>query len=382
MKILLYANTDWFMFNFNRAMALYLRDNGHDVLMVTPPGLYSEELGRLGFRWFAAPMQRRSLNPLKELFLLVWLFRLFKIEKPDVVHNFTLKCVLQGSIAARFANVGRCINELTGLGYVFTSNSFKASVLRRMVLFLFRFVLTGKNYSLLLLNRIDFNLFERLNIIPKQCMHLILGAGVDCIHYSPYDKPKNDSFRVALPARMLWDKGVSEFVEASRLLKSEGRDIEFWLVGNSDAGNPTSINEVILREWTDSGLVKWLGHVADMREIYREVNAVVLPSYREGLPTSLTEAAACGLPLIASNVPGCVDVVVPGVNGYLVPVRNAVELSSAIANLSDDRLLCIRYGLASREMALARFDKRVIFEQRLQIYLDRLPQSSCTDAYR
>jgi glycosyltransferase involved in cell wall biosynthesis len=173
---------------------------------------------------------------------------------------------------------------------------------------------------------------------------------------------------------MLWDKGVSEFVEASRLLKSQGRDIEFWLVGNSDVGNPTSIDEVILREWTDSGLVKWLGHVADMREVYRSVDAVVLPSYREGLPTSLTEAAACGLPLIASNVPGCVDVVVPGVNGYLVPVKNAVELASAIANLSDDRTLCIRYGLASREIALARFDKGLIFEQRLQIYHDLVPQ--------
>ena len=156
MKILLYANTDWFMYNFNRAMALQLRDKGHEVVMVTPPGFYSEELGRLGFTWFAAPMQRRSLNPLKEFLLLVWLFRLFKVEKPDILHNFTLKCVLLGSIAARFANVVCCINELTGLGYVFTSNSFKAKLLRRIVLLLFRFALTGKNYSLLLLNKIDF----------------------------------------------------------------------------------------------------------------------------------------------------------------------------------------------------------------------------------
>ncbi len=373
MKIIFYSNTDWFMYNFNRSIAIGLREEGHEILMVTPPGSYGEDLVQLGFRWFPAPMQRKSLNPFKEFLLVLWLVRLFKSEKPDIVHNFTLKCVLLGGIAAKLANVSSCVNELTGLGYVFTSPSSKARLLRFVVLCLFRFVLTYKTYSLILLNNADYEFFGRLNLVPQNRIYLVHGAGVDCNYYVPNNSLKEGSFRVALPARMLWDKGVGEFVKAAKILKAQGKDIEFWLVGNSDAGNPTSISEVLLREWSDSGIVKWLGHVGDMREVYHSVDLVTLPSYREGLPTSLTEAAACGLAIVASMVPGCADVVFNGINGCLVPVKNANALAAAISDLSEDPALCERYGMASREIALERFEKNIVFRERLAIYRNHVP---------
>lgn len=376
MKILFFANTDWFIYNFNRALALELADRGHEVVMVSPPGLYSDRFSKIGFRWHAAPMSRRTLNPLRELLLLFWLYRLFKIEKPDIVHNFTIKCVLLGSMAAWLANVASCVNELTGLGYVFTGKGIKTGIIRRVVLFLFRFVLTRRNYSLLLLNKSDFEFFKKLELVSPKSLHLVLGVGVDCDYYIPVKTRKNEKFRVALPARMLWDKGVGEYVNSAEILKTQGKDIEFWLVGDIDTGNPTSIDKDILIGWVESGLVKWLGHVEDMRDVYSAVSVIVLPSYREGLPTSLTEAAACGLPLIATDVPGCSDVVFDGLNGMLVNVKNSAELASAIEQLSEDPILCQRYGEASREIALAIFDKNIIFQQRLHIYNELF---SCLD---
>lgn len=368
MKILFFSNTDWFMYNFNRTMLSKLRSNGHDVVLVTPPGMYCKSLRDLGFNLIEAPMQRKSLNPFRELMLLIWLIRLFNSERPHIVHNFTLKCVLLGSLASRFSSVLKCVNELTGLGYVFTSNTYKALFLRKVVLFLFKVSLNKKKNVLILLNQNDFSYFEGFNLLPKKSIHLILGVGVDCSYYIPSDTSQHNQFRVALPARMLWDKGINEFVEASRLLKSQGREIEFWLAGGFDEGNPTSIDQRTLDEWISEGLVKHLGHVKDMRSVYQSVNAIVLPSYREGLPTSLTEGAASGLPLIAANVPGCADVVCSGVNGFLVEVRNAKELAIAIAKLKDDPAMCSRFGVASREVALTKFSKDVIFKKRLDIY--------------
>lgn len=368
MKILFFANTDWFIYNFNRALALELADKGHEVVMVSPPGLYSDKFSQFGFRWHAAPMSRGTLNPLRELSLLFWLYRIFKTEKPDIVHNFTIKCVLLGSMAAWLASVTSCVNELTGLGYVFTGKGIKIGIIRRMVLFLFRFVLTRKNYSLLLLNKSDFEFFRKLDFVSPKSLHLVLGVGVDCDYYIPVKTRKKENFRVALPARMLWDKGVGEYVSAAEILKTQGKDIEFWLVGGIDTGNPTSIDKDILIGWVKSGLVKWLGHVEDMRDVYRSVSVIVLPSYREGLPTSLTEAAACGLPLIATDVPGCSDVVFDGLNGRLIKVKNSAELASAIEQLSENPILCQRYGEASRQIALASFDKHIIFQQRIHIY--------------
>ena len=379
MKIVLFSNTDWFMFNFNSQLIRSLINDRHDVLVIVPGGPYINSLAKLGCRVIIAPLFRKSINPFKEIVFLWWLSNVLRAERPDLIHNFTLKCVLWGSLAALSAKIPVRVNELTGLGFVFTSNDLKAKVMRTVVHILFRLVLKGNNSHLLTLNSSDYNLFLSYEWLHPCKIHLVLGAGVDCIRFHPAKKLHLAGFRVLLPARMLWDKGVKEFVEAAKNLIGLGIEAEFILAGISDAGNPTAIPEITLSNWDASRIVKWLGHVDDMAALYATVQVVVLPSYREGLPTSLTEAAAFGLPLIATDVPGCVDVIIDGVNGLLVPARDSNALASAIFKLYSNRDLCEHFGLSSRSYAEDKFNEHVIMKQRLAIYSEAVRWSGPGD---
>lgn len=371
MKVLLFANTDWYLYNFRRSLAHALRASGHQVLLISPPGEYGEQLRKLGYEWIAAPMERRSLNPWRELQLLRWLRRVMRDEQVDVVHGFTIKCAVYGSLAARLAGVPGRIGAIAGMGYVFTSDDVKARMLRPVLKALFRLAFGGDGTRLIVQNPTDFAYFESAGLARRAQIRLIPGSGVDCTRFSPkesHEGPKSPAFRVVLPARLLWDKGVAEFVDAARILRAENRNIEFVLAGTPDDGNPTAVPETALREWVDEGLVIWLGHVSNMPVLFQQADAVVLPSYREGLPKGLIEAAASGLPLVTTDVPGCRDVVSDGVNGLLVPPRDAGSLARAIARLHDDAALCTRLGSAAREKALREFDERLVLERTLKVY--------------
>lgn len=369
MKVLLFANTEWFMYNFNRSLAIALREQGHEVVLVTPPGSYGEKLRELGFRWIAAPMQRRSLNLFRELSLLLWLRRLFISERVTLVHSFTIKCAIYGSLAARLAGVPARVNAVTGMGYVFTNNDLKARLLRPLVHRLMKWALDGQDARLILLNRDDFSFFNQSKLIDPNLIRMLPGAGIDCKRFTPPESSGiREKFRVVLPARMLWDKGVAEYVDAARMLRAEGRAIEFLLAGAPDPGNPAAVPEQRIHGWVKEGVVSWLGHVDDMPSLFRSVDVVVVPSYREGLPTGLTEAGACALPLVTTDVPGCREVVTHDVDGLLVPVRDARALADALARLQDDPDLCKRLGAAARKKALAEFDKRIVNTRTLTIY--------------
>jgi len=366
-----FANSDWYLYNFRRSLAAALKDAGHEVLLVSPPGPYGEKLRACGFRWMPAPMRRESLNPFRELALLFWLWRLVWAEKPQLVHGFTIKCAVYGGLAARLAGFGR-VSSVTGMGYVFISDAPKAKLLRPVVRALMRFALGGERARLILQNPDDVRLFDQRAILPRTETRLIPGSGVDCTRFLPPtsgdERAAGQPLRVVLAARMLWDKGVDEFVHAARLLKSEKRNLQFVLAGNPDPGNPAFISEKTLLEWQASGLVEWLGHVEDMPAVFAGADIVVLPSYREGLPKSLIEAAACARPLITTDVPGCREVVTDGVDGLLVPARDAISLARAIARLQDDPALARRLGQAARAKALAKFDERVVIARTLAVY--------------
>ncbi|WP_312029697.1 glycosyltransferase family 4 protein [Methylocystis sp. H62] len=368
--MILFANTDWYLYNFRRSLAAALRDAGHDLLLVSPPGPYGEKLRAAGFRWIPAPMERMSLNPLRELALLSWLWRLMRKERPDIVHTFTIKCAVYGGLIARLVKAGR-LNSVTGMGYVFISDSFKAQLLRPLLRLLMRAAFGGDRASLILQNHDDVQLFEKVGIVPLEQIRLVRSSGVDCSRFlPPNDEPASvgEPLRIVFAARMLWDKGVGELVEAARLLKSESRRLRFVLAGDPDPGNPAAIAEETLLGWQAEGLVEWLGHVSDMPTLLADAGIVVLPSYREGLPKSLIEAAACARPLITTDAPGCREVVTHGVNGLLVPVRNAEALARAIAMLQDDPELARRLGEAARVKALIEFDERVVIAQTLAVY--------------
>jgi glycosyltransferase involved in cell wall biosynthesis len=369
MKVLLFANTDWYLYNFRRSLALAIREQGHDLLLLSPPGSYGERLESIGLRWKAIAMDRRSLNPLRELALLFRLTRIMQRERPDLVHAFTIKCAVYGSLAARLARVSARVNAVAGMGYVFTSNDAKARLLRPVVRVLLRLALGGRSSRLILQNPDDVELFQRARLASPNRVRLIAGSGVDCARFHPPGLARDgEALRVLLPARLLWDKGVAEFVDAARLLRVSGRAVTFLLAGDPDPGNPAAVPETTVREWVTEGTLEWLGHVNDMPALFRSVHVVVLPSYREGLPKGLIEAGASGCALVTTDVPGCREVVRDGDDGLLVPARDADALARAIGRLYDEPELRARLAKAARAKALVAFDERIVIAKTLEVY--------------
>lgn len=373
-RVLLFANTDWYLYNFRRSLALALREAGYDVLLVSPLGPYGEKLRALGLRWQPVPMDRRSLNPLREAALVWHLVRLLRRERPALVHGFTIKCAVYGSLAARLAGVPARVNAVAGMGYVFTSDDLKARVLRPMVRALMHLALDGPGARLVVQNPDDEALFRKAGFVAPERIRLIAGSGVDCSRFRARQDGavRPQPMKVLLPARLLWDKGLAEFVAAARALRGQGRAIRFLLAGDPDPGNPAAVPEATVRSWVEDGTLEWLGHVDDMPGLFASVDMVVLPSYREGLPKGLIEAAACALPLVTTDVPGCREVVRDHREGLLVPARDAAALATAIALLQDDPALASRLGAAARERALAEFDETIVIRRTLAVYRELL----------
>lgn len=372
MKAILFANTDWYLYNFRRTLALSLRRAGYDVLLISPAGPYGAKLRALGLRWEPLPMQRRSLNVVRESAFLLYLVRLLRREQPTVVHGFTIKCAVYGSLAAKMAGVAARINAVAGMGYVFTSDQLKARLLRPVVRGLLRLALGGEQARLILQNSDDVKLFRKADLIDTAHIRLIRGSGVDCAKYAAASprKLRDGSTHVLLASRMLWDKGIGEYIAALRQLRAQGYAVHAILAGTPDPGNPATIPEETILGWVGEGLVTWLGHVDDMVALFSAVDIVVLPSYREGLPRSLVEAAACGLPLITTDVPGCREVVADGVDGLLVPVRDSDAIAEAIRTLVDNPALARRLGEAARAKARTYFDERIVIERTLAVYTE------------
>ena len=378
LKIVLFANTEWYLYNFRRSLALALREAGFEVLLISPLGPYGEKLRALGLQWQPVPMVRRSLNPLRELHLLWHLWRLFRRERPALVHGFTIKCAVYGALAARLAGVPARVNAVAGMGYVFSSHDLKARLLRPVVRALLRLTLGGAHARLILQNPDDVALFEQAGLVDGANVRLIPGSGVDCDRFVPREALPGGvrPARILLAARLLWDKGIAEFVAAARVLRAQGRAVHFLLAGDPDPGNPAAVPEGTVRGWGEEGVIEWLGHVDDMPALYASVDMVVLPSYREGLPKGLIEAAACALPLVTTDVPGCREVVSDGVDGLRVPERDADALARAIARLLDDPELAARLGRAARAKALECFDERLVVARTIAVYRELLGSAS------
>lgn len=373
MKIVLFANTDWYLYNFCGALALRLCALGHQVLLVAPAGSYSMQLQAPGLRWVAAPMQRQSLNPLRELWLLVWLWRLLRRERVDLLHGLTMKCAIYGALTARLAQVAH-VSSVSGMGYVFSNRALKARLLRPLVRILLRVALGGAAVRLILQNPDDQRLFTREGLMTPEYVRLIQGSGVDCSRFSPVPaQTAEHPYRVLLAVRVLWDKGIAEFVEAARLVQAAGYSLRFQLAGVPDPGNPAAVPVALLEAWVAEGLIEWLGQIQDMPALLGTVDLMVLPSYREGLPKGLIEAGACALPIITTDVPGCRTVVTHEVDGLLVPVRNASALAEAIIRLAKDPALSQKLGTAARAKVLAQFDERLIIAQTLAVYQELIP---------
>ncbi|HEX7555172.1 MAG TPA: glycosyltransferase family 4 protein, partial [Leptolinea sp.] len=314
MKTLLFANTAWYLYNFRFPLADALRSQGYDVVLVSPADEYAGKLTAAGFRWVEFPFSRKGQNPFQELATISQLVKLYRQEMPDFVQHFTIKCVLYGSLAARIVGIRRVINSITGLGYIFIGSSLAARMIRPLILMLYRFGL--KSTRVIFQNKDDLQQFLKDRMVNTEQVSIVRGSGVDIRRFIPAPEPEGPSV-VILPARLLWDKGVGEFVQAARILKAEGVDARFALVGDTYAENPAAVSEKTIRDWEKEGVIEWWGWQGDMPAVFSRSSIVCLPSYREGLPKTLIEAAACARPLVAFDAPGSREVVIPGETGLL-----------------------------------------------------------------
>lgn len=366
MKALLFANTDWYLYNFRLPLARALRDNGWEVVLLSPPGKYSQILLDARFRWIPFPLSRKSMNPLKEAATILRLWKLYRREQPDIFHHFTIKCILYGSIACGLMGKShRAVNAITGLGYTFTGNNLLRRAMQSLALMLYRLAL--KKSWIIFQNPEDRVFFLQQGIAQPNRTSLIPGSGVDLNYFTPQAEAEGVPV-IAFVGRLLWDKGVEEFVEAARMLKKKNIQARFVLVGSSDSDNPGAVPQSTIENWVSQKVVEWLGWQEDMRRIYAQTHLICLPSYREGMPKSLAEAAACARALVASDVPGCREIVENGVNGLLVPPRDVPALAEALEKLISDDDLRRQMAVRSRHKAEDGFSAEAISSATLEVY--------------
>jgi glycosyltransferase involved in cell wall biosynthesis len=366
-KILLVANTDWYLFNFRLAFAQFLKSQGLDVVMVSPGGIYAAEIEAKGFRIIEWNVGRRSIKPLGELQALSKLINIYKSEKPVLVHHFTIKPVIYGSLAAKYSKIPAVVNSITGLGYVFLKKGVIGALIRFSILPLYRLTLKHPSSRVIFENNYDKATFINQGLVKEKESVIIRGAGVNTDHFRPAPEPTLNEPLVVFPARMLFDKGLGTFIDAARILKGRIK-ARFALVGNLDPGNPTSADEATLRGWEQEGLAEWWGFQEDMSSVYQNCNVVSLPSFGEGLPTVLIEAASCERPIVTTDVAGCREVVIDGVNGFLVPPNQPEALAQAIETLICNPELRLRMGKAGRQLVIENFTDQQVNREIFAVY--------------
>jgi glycosyltransferase involved in cell wall biosynthesis len=367
-RIVFFANTDWYLYNFRLPLIKDLHKNQYEIFLLSPPGPYGQKLLDLGFRWIPINLDRASLNIFKEIKTIFWLRNFVKKNRIDLVHGFTIKCAVYTSIASINTNILN-VFAITGMGYIFTSNDLKARLLKPAVWGILKLSLNRKLSQLILQNPDDLNFFVSSKLVSKQKISLILSSGVDCQKFIPNNIYRDKSkFRVLLSARLLWDKGIGTYIESAKGLLKEDHKIEFLIAGTTDPGNPSAIPMKKINEWNNHGYIKYLGHVDNMPSLLQSVDLAVLPSAREGLPKSLIEALACGIPIVSSDVPGCREVLEDNINGFLIPYGDEKKLQEAIKFFLVHPELYAQFSKNARLSALNRFDAKIINHQTKKVY--------------
>lgn len=369
-RILLVVNHAGFFLSHRLPIAVAAREAGYDVHIATPKSRHAPLIEQQGFAWHPIPLTRSGRNPLNEWRAIRGLRRLYREVRPDLVHHVTTKPVIYGTIAARWTKVPAVVNAVAGLGHSFEEGEASALV-RLVVKSGFRFALRHPNMRVIFQNRDNMGVFTRNKWLGEDQTVLIPGSGVDMQQFAPC-APREGVPLVVLPSRMIYSKGVREFVEAARILKARGVNARFALVGEPDPDNPGSIEADVLRSWTADGAVEYWGRRDSMPDVYREATIVCLPTYNEGMPKTLIEAAACGLPSVTTDAPGCRDVVRHEENGLLVPVRDAAALADALQRVIEDAPLRQRLGARAREIAEKEFSVGMVVERTLGLYRELL----------
>jgi glycosyltransferase involved in cell wall biosynthesis len=366
MKVLFLAGDELWFRRLPAAMAC--RDAGGEVVVMAPFQKYREVAEAEGFKAIPWSISRRSLNPLREIRTFIQVLDAYRQERPDLVHHLALKGIIYGAAAARICGGIPTVNSVAGLGRVFTVSTPGMRVLRSAVCWVLRAVFGGGNCRVTFENEDDLNALVEQRIVTREITKFIPGVGLDTERFSPVPEATGVPI-VMLPSRMIWEKGISVFVEAAAQLKKEGVQARFVLVGAPDLENRGYIPEQQLKEWVESGNVEWWGSNRDMPVTLGQAHVVCLPTYyREGLPRVLMEASACARAIVTTDMPGCRHVVRDGENGLLVPPKDAPALAAAMKRLVEDPDLRHRMGTAGRVRATQEFSEKTVQRQIFEVY--------------
>ncbi|HJN04917.1 MAG TPA: glycosyltransferase family 4 protein [Alphaproteobacteria bacterium] len=375
-RILFVLNDAPFFLTHRFPLAVAAREAGFEVHVAVP---YEKDpvaaITAAGLHHHDIPLRRGAHALMGEIALIAAIWRIVRAIRPDLMHAVTMKPVLYGGLVARFARVPATALAITGLGYLFLREGAAAALQRALVKRLYRFALSHRNAVAIFQNPDDRELFFESRLVNPAIVHMIRGCGVDMTVFAATPEPSGVPV-VLFPARIIGDKGAGEFVEAARILKSRGVRARFVLSGRTDADNPTDFGEDAIRAWERDGIVEWQGFSNDMPATLAASNIVCMPSYREGLPRVLIEAAACGRAIITADVPGCREIVRSGENGLLVPVRDAAATAGAIEKLVDDPGMRRRMGSRGREIAEAEFSVAEFVTRSFAAYEAVLPRTA------
>ena len=370
-KLLFVVTEDWYFWSHRLDLARAAAQAGFDISIATRVTDHGERIQREGFRLFPIGLFRSSRNPFVELASVFELIRLYRRERPAIVHHVAIKPIMYGSLAAWISGVPVVVNAFAGLGYAFTDETRRGSMVHTYLRRALKILLRLSKSVVVFQNKDDRDLLLEAGVVEIQHTRIIPGSGVDTKTFDV--RPSAEKYSIVmLASRMLWDKGIGEFVEAARRLKQEGVSARYVLVGRCDEHNPAVIEPTQLRRWVEEGVVEWWEHRDEMPSTLASATIVVLPSYREGLPKVLLEAAACGKPLIATDVPGCRDIVTHGINGLLVPVRDSTALAAAIDSLLRDSSRRAAMGVAGREGVIRTFSVEKVAGQVVDLYRELL----------
>lgn len=367
-RILIVVNVDWFFLSHRLPIALAAMERGYEVFVAAADTGKRAKIESYGLTFINAPYLEKSHSLLSELYMIFKLGSLYKDIKPSLVHHVTIRPVLYGSIASRIYGVKAVVNALSGLGYLFIHQGFKNRILRMVVTKLLEIGFSHPNQLLILQNNDDRETFINRGLIQPEKIRIVRGSGVDTERFKPPSEKRSAGVDVAFIGRLLWDKGIAEFVEAANQLKKQGIDASFHIYGAQYENNPMSVPDDVLDEWKSNRVLTIYGQKERIEDHLDEIDIVCLPSYREGLPKALLEAASAGLPIVTTDTPGCREVVDDGVNGYLVPPRNSSLVAESLKKLIENPELRTQFGKAGREKVLKEFTVDKVVEQTMDIY--------------
>ena len=357
-KVAIVINTSWNIFNFRLNLVRALQAEGMEVYAIAPPDPYSSRLEENGCRFYPLRMEGSGANPLVEFKTLRQLYKIYQDIRPDVILHYTIKPNLYGSLAAGMLGIP-CINNVSGLGTAFLSNSFVSQLARQLYRIAFRFP-----KKIFFQNQDDQLLFLKQKLAKPEVMEVLPGSGVDTKRFKPSEGSTNQPFTFLVIARLLIDKGIREYVEAAEILRKKGIQARFQLLGAPDPAHRRGIREEELDRWIKAGLLEYLGTTDDVLFFIQKADCVLLPSYREGTPRSLLEGASCGKPLISTDVPGCNNVVKNGENGFLCRVKDAADLAEKMEQLvtmAPEKRAAM--GRNSRSIAVKYFDEKLVIDR-------------------